>query len=146
MLITGTNRTRMSPCSRLVAPPLEPTPDDLCLPADTDQDCSASPLERGDHSVSSRKRHIQPCPTRHTMKFHIDNFIGTGALIRAHRSSLSLRWYADYQLIASSGRRESMHSWTRGDHLQTLRCNRWPAHRLHITSASTSLFACDKDA
>jgi hypothetical protein len=34
------------------------------------------------------------------MQFHIDNFTGTGALIDAHGSSLSLRWYAGDQPIA----------------------------------------------
>jgi hypothetical protein len=45
------------------------------------------------------------------MQFHIDNFIGTGALISTHGSSLSLRWYASDQRIASSGRPESMLCW-----------------------------------
>src|SRR5713226_4799745 len=81
----------MSLSSCLVVPPLVLTPDDLCLSTDTDQDGSAGPLERGDHRISLRNRHIQPHPARHTMQFHVHHVIGAGLFLGAHGHPLSLR-------------------------------------------------------
>ncbi len=80
----------MGPHLRLVIPPLALPPDQLRLPARTNQNGSSGSLERGDHCISLRGWNIQPRSTGYTVQLHVNHFRGNRARFVRHNASLLL--------------------------------------------------------